>query len=80
MEYPNGVVHSSSFFFYSLTIFQLVKQETLNNTSTLSHNTTRSKLAELEARYEATEHENAQLRRDKMLLVDHVADLQKQVT
>ena len=60
--------------------FQLVKQETLNNTSTLSHNTTRSKLAELEARYEATEHENAQLRRDKMLLVDHVADLQKQVT
>ncbi|XP_072038684.1 uncharacterized protein [Amphiura filiformis] len=59
---------------------QLVKQEQLNTTSSLGHNTTRSKLAEVEARYTSSEHENAQLRRDKMLLVDHVADLQKQVS
>ncbi|XP_033108412.1 myosin-2-like [Anneissia japonica] len=59
---------------------QLSKQEHLNTTSTLGHNTTKSRLAELEGRHGGLEQENTALRRDKMLLVDHVSDLQRQLS
>ncbi|XP_022091153.1 paramyosin-like [Acanthaster planci] len=58
---------------------QLAKQEQEHVTSNLSQNTLRSRLAELEGRLSGVEVENTQLRRDKMLLVDHVSELQKQV-
>ena len=58
---------------------QLSKQDERHTHNTLTHNTTKSRLAELEGRQGGAEQENAQLRRDKMLLVDHVSDLQKQV-
>ncbi|XP_071483729.1 uncharacterized protein [Diadema antillarum] len=58
---------------------QLSKQDERHTHNTLSHNTTKSRLAEVEGRQGGLEQENAQLRRDKMLLVDHVAELQKQV-
>ncbi len=45
----------------------------------LNATTTRSRLSEIETRYQANDTENSQLRRDKVLLVDHVSDLQKQV-
>ncbi len=45
----------------------------------LNSSTIRSRLAELEATHDNVTAENAQLRRDKMLLVDHVADLQRKV-
>ncbi|XP_038051686.1 cingulin-like [Patiria miniata] len=59
---------------------QLAKQEQEQTTSSLSQNTLRSRLAELEGRLSGVEVENTQLRRDKMLLVDHVSELQKQVS
>ena len=62
--------------FYSL---QLAKQEQGHATSNLSQNTLRSRIAEVEGRLSGVESENTQLRRDKMLLVDHVSELQKQV-
>ncbi|XP_071804744.1 uncharacterized protein [Asterias amurensis] len=59
---------------------QLAKQEHGQATSTLSQNTLRSRLAEIEGRLSGVEVENTQLRRDKMLLVDHVSELQKQLS
>lgn len=58
---------------------QLSKQDERRTQVTLTHNTTKSRLAELEGRQGGVEQENAQLRRDKMLLVDHVSELQKQI-
>ncbi|XP_054754992.2 intraflagellar transport protein 74 homolog [Lytechinus pictus] len=58
---------------------QLSKQDERQTHNILTHNTTKSRLAELEGRQGGVEQENAQLRRDKMLLVDHVSDLQKQL-
>ncbi|KAJ8020471.1 hypothetical protein HOLleu_40070 [Holothuria leucospilota] len=57
----------------------LTKQEQRSTHLSLEHNTTKSKVAEMEARLSSVENENTQLRRDKMLLVDHVSELQKQV-
>lgn len=58
---------------------QLAKQEHFNTSAELSANTTRSRLNELEGVHQSTDAENTNLRRDKMLLVDHVSNLQKQV-
>ncbi|XP_006822190.1 uncharacterized protein LOC100373437 [Saccoglossus kowalevskii] len=58
---------------------QLSKQEQISSSQSLSSNTIRSKLSELEGMHATTDAENAQLRRDKMLLVDHVAELQSQL-
>ena len=60
-------------------LYQLAKQEHLNTSSELNASTTRSRLNELEGVHQNIESENTQLRRDKMLLVDHVSNLQKQV-
>ena len=63
-----------------LLIFeQLSKQDHAKKAIELNSSTVRSRLAELESSHQNNETENAQLRRDKMLLVDHVADLQKKV-
>ena len=51
----------------------------MNTSQELNNSTVRSKLAEVEHSKASMEKENEELRRDKMLLVDHVADLQKQV-
>ncbi|XP_071958573.1 uncharacterized protein [Antedon mediterranea] len=59
---------------------QLSKQEHQNTTTTLGHNTTKSRLAEIEGRFGGLEQDNTALRRDKMLLVDHVSDLQRQLS
>ncbi len=59
---------------------QLAKQEHFNTSAELSANTTRSRLNELEGVHQSTDAENTGLRRDKMLLVDHVSNLQKQVS
>ena len=56
------------------------KQEHAKKALELNSSTVRSRLAELESTHQNHETENAQLRRDKMLLVDHVADLQKKVS
>lgn len=45
----------------------------------LQLNTARSRVTELTGMHEMTERENNQLRKDKALLVDHVADLQKKL-
>ena len=49
------------------------------NTQELSLKTACSRLNEVEAQYKIIDTENSNLHRDKMLLVDHVADLQKKV-
>ncbi|XP_064652760.1 ELKS/Rab6-interacting/CAST family member 1-like isoform X2 [Lineus longissimus] len=59
---------------------QLAKQEQIATSTEFNASSTRSRLAEVENAHHGTETENSQLRRDKMLLVDHVADLQKQLT
>ncbi|KAK2167062.1 hypothetical protein LSH36_32g09010 [Paralvinella palmiformis] len=58
---------------------QLSKLEQLSTQEKLNANTTRSRLAELEVIHQRLETENSELRRDKMLLVDHVADLQNKL-
>ena len=55
------------------------KQEHAKKAVELNSSTVRSRLAELESTHQNHVTENAQLRRDKMLLVDNVADLQKRV-
>ena len=45
----------------------------------LQLNTARSRVTELTGMHETLERENNQLRKDKSLLVDHVADVQKKV-
>ena len=57
----------------------LAQQEQLTTSTELNASTTKSKLVELEGLHTSTESENNQLRRDKMLLVDHVAEMQKKV-
>lgn len=61
-------------------IAQVGKQEHAKKAVELNSSTIRSRLAELESSHENHETDNAHLRRDKMLLVDHVADLQKRVS
>ncbi|XP_033727211.1 LOW QUALITY PROTEIN: filamin A-interacting protein 1-like [Pecten maximus] len=55
---------------------KVVKQEAVATSLDLSVNTSRSRITELENYQAGIEHENAQLRKDKTLLVDHVSDLQ----
>ena len=62
-----------------LLLFQLTNQESTSKTVELSFNAAKSRMVELEGMRSATETENAQLRKDKTLLVDHVAELQKKV-
>ena len=59
---------------------QLSHQGQVTTANELSTTTIRSRLAELEAMHGQSDSENTQLRRDKMLLVDHVANLQRQVS
>lgn len=58
---------------------QLTNQESTSKTVELSFNTAKSRMVELEGMRSATESENSQLRKDKILLVDHVADLQRKM-
>ncbi|XP_021377507.1 ELKS/Rab6-interacting/CAST family member 1-like isoform X2 [Mizuhopecten yessoensis] len=58
---------------------KLVKQEAVATSLDLSVNTSRSRITELESYQSGVEHENAQLRKDKTLLVDHVSDLQRKL-
>ena len=55
------------------------KQENVSNTLEIDNTTTRSKLYETEGKSQFLESENKQLKRDKELLIDHVAELQRQV-
>ncbi|XP_050409541.1 golgin subfamily A member 6-like protein 22 isoform X2 [Patella vulgata] len=58
---------------------QLTKQEKLSGSVEIQLNSTKLNLSETESLHQAAESENNQLRKDKMLLVDHVADLQRQI-
>ena len=58
---------------------QLTQQDQTTASQELSLKTTKSRLAEIEAQYKVIDSENTELRRDKMLLVDHIADLQQKV-
>lgn len=58
---------------------QLSKQQDVSTSLELNNNSTRSALYETEGKFKFLESENKQLRRDKDLLVDHVAELQRQV-
>ncbi|XP_019628397.1 PREDICTED: paramyosin-like [Branchiostoma belcheri] len=59
---------------------QVRVQEELGTSVRLEGATAKSQLRELEGIHTSTNVENSQLRRDKALLVDHVAELQKQLT
>ena len=54
-------------------------KDSVSTQQELQLNTARSRVTEITSIHEATERENNQLRKDKSLLVDHVADLQKKV-
>lgn len=58
---------------------KMVKQEAVATSLDLSVNTSRSRITELENYQAGIEQENAQLRKDKTLLVDHVSDLQRKM-
>ncbi|XP_060081182.1 uncharacterized protein LOC132560530 isoform X2 [Ylistrum balloti] len=58
---------------------KMVKQEAVATSLDLSVNTSRSRITELENYQVGIEQENAQLRKDKTLLVDHVSDLQRKL-
>eukprot|EP00058_Branchiostoma_floridae_P017670 XP_002603159.1 hypothetical protein BRAFLDRAFT_63203 [Branchiostoma floridae] len=59
---------------------QVRVQEELGTSVRLEGATAKSQLRELEGIHTSTNVENSQLRRDKALLVDHVAELQKQIS
>ncbi|CAG5136780.1 unnamed protein product [Candidula unifasciata] len=56
---------------------QLTNEGTSSKQSELQLNTIKSRLRETEEMYKVIESENSQLRRDKALLIDHVAELHK---
>ncbi|KAK7475895.1 hypothetical protein BaRGS_00032863 [Batillaria attramentaria] len=58
---------------------QLTNKETACSTAERRLNTNQSRITELEGLQKATEAEVTQLKRDKVLLVEHVADLQKKI-
>ncbi|XP_062573134.1 ELKS/Rab6-interacting/CAST family member 1-like [Saccostrea cucullata] len=58
---------------------QLTKYESLSTTRELEVNTSRSRVAELESLHSSVDKENMQLRKDKVLLVDHVSELQRKL-
>lgn len=55
------------------------EQKTVSTSLELNNSSTRSALYETEGKYKFLENENKQLKRDKELLIDHVAELQRQV-
>ncbi|ESO86092.1 hypothetical protein LOTGIDRAFT_129830 [Lottia gigantea] len=58
---------------------QLTKQENLSRTMESELSSTKLRLAEIESMHQVSETENGQLRKDKILLVDHVAELQRKI-
>nr|XP_022293000.1 golgin subfamily A member 5-like isoform X1 [Crassostrea virginica]XP_022293010.1 golgin subfamily A member 5-like isoform X1 [Crassostrea virginica]XP_022293019.1 golgin subfamily A member 5-like isoform X1 [Crassostrea virginica] len=58
---------------------QLSKYESVSTTRDLELNTSRSRVAELESLHSSVDKENMQLRKDKVLLVDHVSELQRKL-
>ncbi|XP_061178145.1 ELKS/Rab6-interacting/CAST family member 1-like isoform X2 [Saccostrea echinata] len=58
---------------------QLTKYESLATTRELEVNTSRSRVVELESLHSSVDKENMQLRKDKVLLVDHVSELQRKL-
>ncbi|XP_070209611.1 paramyosin-like isoform X3 [Littorina saxatilis] len=58
---------------------QLTNKEVYGNQTELKVNTLQSKVNELEALHQSSEADITQLKRDKVLLVEHVADLQKKI-
>lgn len=58
---------------------QLSFKESVNTQHELSLNTARSRVTELSSMHEHLEKEASQLRKDKSLLVDHVAEVQKKL-
>lgn len=66
-------------FILKVESLQLSTKDSVTTHQELQLNTARSRVTELSSVLETTERENNQLRKDKSLLVDHVADLQKKV-
>ncbi|XP_052797276.1 ELKS/Rab6-interacting/CAST family member 1-like isoform X2 [Mya arenaria] len=58
---------------------QLSFKESTSTQQELQLNTARSRVTEISSMHEALEKENTHLRKDKALLVDHVADIQKKL-
>lgn len=58
---------------------QLTNKDMSSNKTELRANTAEARVAELESLYEASESDIKQLKYDKVLLVDHVADMQKKI-
>lgn len=58
---------------------QLTEREVSANKSDLRANAAEARVAELESLYKASEDDVRQLRHDKVLLVEHVADLQRKI-
>ncbi|XP_067936393.1 trichohyalin-like [Watersipora subatra] len=58
---------------------QLSKQKNMATSLELNNTSTRSALYESEGKHAFLENENRQLKRDKEMLVDHVAELQRQL-
>lgn len=58
---------------------KLSKYESVSTTRDLELNTSRSRVAELESLHSSVDKENMQLRKDKVLLVDHVSELQRKI-
>lgn len=58
---------------------QLGQKEQLSTSQELSNSTTRARLSEVQHARDTMERDNSDLRREKMLLSDHVAELQKQL-
>ena len=67
------------FTFFFLLIHQIRKQEADNSAMESTNNSTRMQLVTTESQVTTLEKENSNLRRDKDILTDHVADLQRQV-
>ncbi|XP_055996073.1 ELKS/Rab6-interacting/CAST family member 1-like isoform X2 [Ostrea edulis] len=58
---------------------KMTKNESISMTHELELNTCRSRVAELENLHSSVDKENLQLRKDKVLLVDHVSELQRKL-
>lgn len=58
---------------------QVTFKDSVTTQQELQLNTARSRVTELSSMHEHLEKENSQLRKDKSLLVDHVADIQKKL-
>lgn len=56
---------------------QILKLQDNNSSARYQSDTVRSRLTDLEARFSRVDVENSQLRRDKQLLIEHVAQIQR---